>query len=134
MSFVHESALFNAFVLPSRRDRYTNLLKTAKGRAKIRASLAHFRDLDPRFAQRLEPSNQANAAIAQELQRRGAPAESYIISEASELDGQTLPLMAALDAVVGNGIGAFISLVPGRLAYFEGEEPGERYILERAAV
>ena len=134
MSNGHEAALFKAFVLPQRRDRYTNLLKSAKGRVKIRASLAHFRDLDPRYAHRIDPNNSANEVIARELQRRGAPAESYIISEAAKLDGQTLPLREALDAVVGYGMGTFISCVPGRLAYFEGEEPGERYILERAAV
>jgi len=134
MSIDHATALFSTFILPNRQDRYTNLLKSAKGRAKLRSSLAHFQDLDPRHARRIVPSNLANEAIAEQLRKRGAPKECYIVSETAELDGQTLPLEDALDAVVGRGMGTFISCVPGKLAYFEGEEPGERYILERAAV
>jgi len=29
-------------------------------------------------------------------------------------------------------MGAFVSCIPGKLGYFESEEPGERYVLERA--
>lgn len=42
-----------------------------------------------------------------------------------------MPLDEALRAVVGRGMGAFVSCVPGRLAYFESEEPGSRYLLHR---
>ena len=37
----------------------------------------------------------------------------------------------ALEKIVGLRMGAFISCIPGVLAYFEGEETNERYILER---
>jgi hypothetical protein len=42
-----------------------------------------------------------------------------------------MTLDVALDAVVGRGMGAFLSCIPGRLAFFEAEGPGERYILDR---
>jgi len=41
-------------------------------------------------------------------------------------------LEATLDETVGYVDGTIISCIPGRLAYFEGEENGARYILERA--
>jgi hypothetical protein len=66
------------------------------------------------------------------LRKRGAPGECIFLAEDAALDGRRLPLDEAVAAVVGRGMGAFISCVPGRLAYFEGEDPSERCILERA--
>ena len=43
-----------------------------------------------------------------------------------------MPLHDALNDVVGSSDGTFVSCIPGKLAYFEGEEPNERYILERS--
>jgi len=40
----------------------------------------------------------------------------------SKLDGQELLLESALESVVGNGIGTILSCIPGKLAYFEGED------------
>ncbi len=40
-------------------------------------------------------------------------------------------LTDALAAVVGRGFGTILVCIPGSLAYYEGEDPGERYILER---
>jgi hypothetical protein len=40
-----------------------------------------------------------------------------------------MPLADALRKIVGNGMGTFLSCVPGRLAYFEDEDG--RWILER---
>jgi hypothetical protein len=37
----------------------------------------------------------------------------------------------ALEDIIGNNDGTFISCIPGRLACFEGEGPNQRYILER---
>jgi hypothetical protein len=132
MSTTHETALFKAFILPNRRDRYINLLKNAKGRAKLLTTFAHFKDLDPRYAHRIPPGAQQTDTIAADLRQRGAPSDCYVMSELRTLDSKTLPLSEALDAIVGYGMGSFISCLPGKLAYFEGEEPGERYILERA--
>jgi len=37
----------------------------------------------------------------------------------------------ALGEVVGRQMGTFLSCIPGRLAYFEGEDMGFRWVLER---
>ena len=73
-------------------------------------------------------------ALERLLKSKGVPANCYCLSENDELDGQELPLGAALEQVVGYGMGTFISCLPGRLAYFEGEVARERYILVRPAV
>lgn len=128
----HASATIAAFVAPGRRDRYLGLLASERGRARLRAALAHFRDLDARYARAVPPADHTPARLAEVLRGRGAPAACHLLAEDDALDGRTLPLDEALAAVVGRGTGAFVSCIPGRLAYYEGEEAGERYILERA--
>jgi hypothetical protein len=96
--------------------------------------LAHFADLDPRFARPIAAAEQTPEAIARLLTHEGAPAVCYCLSEDRTLDERELPLRDALHRVVGAGMGTFLSCVPGRLAYFESEERGARYILVRAAV
>ena len=65
------------------------------------------------------------------LQHKKAPDNCYVISEHSSVDDKILPLKDALSSIVGTGIAAIISCLPGHLAYYEKEEPGERYILEK---
>jgi hypothetical protein len=90
------------------------------------------RDLDSRFARLIPPSTHTLLDLARLLRSRGAPATCVLLAEDAALDGTELPLDDALEAVVGRGMGAFISCLPGRLAYFEGEEAADRYLLERA--
>jgi hypothetical protein len=54
------------------------------------------------------------------------------LAEDAALDGRELALGDALSRVVGRGMGAFVSCVPGQLGYFEGEGPHERWLLSRA--
>jgi hypothetical protein len=67
--------------------------------------------------------------IAKLLKQKGAPDVCFVVSEDSNLDRQQLPLLAALEQVVGYGMGTFISCIPGKLAYFEDEE--QRCVLEK---
>jgi hypothetical protein len=112
-----------------RRDRYLKLLSTTRGRDKFRSALAHFRDLDPRFATRVSGGDTASA-IAARLHAKGAGPTCYVLSENAELDDRELPLTQVLDEVYARGLGTLLSCVPGRLAYFESEEASERFILE----
>jgi hypothetical protein len=68
------------------------------------------------------------------LRSRGAGATCYVISEAAGLDAKRLPLREALDRVIGYGMGTLLSCVPGKLAFYEGEGPSDRCILERRAI
>ena len=127
----HEEALIRAFVRAERRPRLLELLGNRNGRAKLRASLAHFRDLDSRFVECVPPSKQRAEAIEAILRAKGASDTCHVVSEEESLDGRDLPLGAALARIVGSGMGALVSCIPGRLGYFESEEAGERYILQR---
>jgi hypothetical protein len=128
----YEEALIQAFVRPDRRQRLLELLTNSNGRRKLRESLAHFRDLDPRFAQRVPASKQHAPDIEAILREKGAPDLCHVLSESEKLDGRELLLALALGGILGQGMGTFVSCIPGRLGYFEAEDAGERYILERA--
>jgi hypothetical protein len=129
----HDEALVRAFIDPAKREQYLSRLASPKTRQKfISKHFPHMRDLDQRYAHRLEPRDAHAETIYAELHRRGAPDHCYVLSSSSSLDGQEVPLYDALDDVVGSSDGTFVSCIPGKLAYFEGEEPNERYILERS--
>ena len=128
----HSSAIVRAFIVPERRERYLSLLSSARGREKLRHALAHLRDLDPRCTRELPKGVHTPAQIAALLRAKGAPGECVLLAEDVALDGRRLPLDDALDVVIGRGMGTFISCVPGRLGFYEGEGPGVRYVLETA--
>jgi len=104
------------------------MLRHKKRRKVVLASLAHFRDLDVRWANRIPGANQSPDGIEQLLRMKGAPATCYVICNDSSIDGRFMPLKEALEEI---SFGALLSCIPGALGYFEGESDGERYILER---
>jgi hypothetical protein len=128
----HSSAIIRAFIVPERSERYLGLLASPRGREKFRRSLAHLRDLDPRFSRLVPSGEQTPEAVLTLLRAKGAPLECVLLAEDGTLDGRRMPLEEALTAIIGRGMGAFVSCSAGRLAYYEGEDSGERYILERA--
>ena len=128
----HTEAVLRAFIRPERVPRYMALLAKPGGRAKLRAKLAHLRDLDLRFA---HPVTEATPEVLERLLKaEGAGDTCYCLSENAELDDRVVSLRQALQEVVGYQMGTFLSCLPGGLAYFEGEGPRERYLLRRAAV
>ncbi|MCZ6573439.1 MAG: hypothetical protein O7C98_09780 [Planctomycetota bacterium] len=127
----HEEALIRAFVVPEKRGRLVQLLSRPKRREKATGTFAHFRDLDPRYATLIPPGDQHARSIEAILREKGAPDTCYVLSEDAEFDGREMPLGEALSGTHGFGMGTFISCIPGRLAFFEGEDPGGRYVLER---
>jgi hypothetical protein len=126
-----EKAIIAGFIRPSKRDRWLELIAKPDGRKKLRASLAHFRDLDPDVVMRI-PSHQQDASSIQRLLiKEGAPGSCYLVSENGELDAKQMNLELALKLVVGYGFGTLLSCNPGLLGYFEGEGPGDRVILKK---
>ena len=125
----HEEAVIRAFIIPARRERYLEFLKSPKKRAKLRAALAHFKALNPKFAVSIPPSQQNPSSALKLLTAKGAGSRCWVISEDSQMDGQEWDLETALSATIGQGMGTFISCVPGKLAYFEDEDV--RHILQR---
>lgn len=126
-----ETKILKTFLPRDLAVRFVPRLAKERTRRKLLDRFHHFHDLDPRYATRIEPSEQNPERIYELLRARGAPDDCYVMSAMSDLDGQTVPLAEALSDVVGWCSGTFLSCIPGRLAYFEGEETNERYVLER---
>ena len=127
----HEEELIKAFIMPTKRQRYLDFVSKPKTRQKFLLELAHFNSRDPRYLLTIPPGKQHPKDIAQILTQKGAPALCWVTSEDSRLDDKEMPLAEALHDVVGRQMGTFLSCIPGRLAYFEGEDMGARWILER---
>jgi hypothetical protein len=120
----HEEELIKAFFVPTKRERYLEIVSKPKKRQKFLRELAHFKDLDPIYA---KPVNLNRAGLAALLKQKRAPDVCWVVSEISEIDGKLIPVENAL-AELGRDMGTFLSFVPGRLAYFEDEDG--RWILE----
>jgi len=125
----HELALIAAFAKRSKRDRYREILSNPRLRRKFTNMLPHFADFDPKYRLPI-PSNKLFVGnITAELQKRHSPNVVFAISEDPALDQRELPLVEALNQIVGRRLGTVLSCLPGRLAFVETED--ERFILER---
>jgi len=128
---VHEEQFARSFIVPEKRERYLSLLDSKRGRKKLRDGLYHCRDIDYRFAHLVPAGEQYAEAIERVLKSKGAPEKCYLFSAESEFDGREMFLSEALWEVVDSGSGTFVSCIAGKLGYFEFEDMGERYILEK---
>jgi hypothetical protein len=129
----HELATVRAFVVRGRQERLSSFLVSPKNRGKFTRELAHFRWFDERYVTvapwKVDPNLklwdrhvQGVENICRLLRSKGAGKTCWVISEDSKLDGQELQLESALESVIGRGMGTILSFIPGKLAYFEGED------------
>jgi len=130
LSSDHESGIPN-FIDPRRRERVGELLSRPKSRQAFVAELHHFPAWDARATIFVPPSEASAQAIAELLRARGAGDQCYLLSAERRFDKMELSLLDALRQVVGSNSGTIVSCVPGRLAYYEGEDRNTRIILER---
>ena len=126
-----EESLIRNFIKKERQERLLHLINSKKGRNKLRQRLSHFLEFNERYIHKIPANQQTSDAILKLLINKGATDSCYLISEDPELDGKTLPLNTALDKVVGFGMCTIICCNPNKLAYYEGEEPKERYLLTK---
>src|ERR1700722_10123553 len=125
----HELLLIKQFVIKSRQERYLNLLQTDKGRKKLRSYISHFKDLDKKYCTAAHKLH-SYVELYDLLKLAGAPDTCYIISENSKYDMRSLEILEAGKQLFGSGVSFFLSCIPGQLAYYEGEDPNERFILK----
>jgi hypothetical protein len=130
---VVEEVVIRSFIQPRKRAQYITRLGSTKTRQKfMNGHLCHMRDLDPRYAYRIPPGQQNSEDVLRLLRERGSCDRCYVISGSSDYDGEEVDLRLALDELFSSSIaGTFIVCGAERLGYFQGEEPGEGYILER---
>ena len=128
----HETGFVRGFVLPACQKRWLEFLSKPKRRIAFLHRLADDKDFDSHFRLPIPPAQQTPEGIAALLHELHAPASCQLISEMSGIDREDMPLMAALQLVIGARLGTVISCIPGKLAYYEGESPRNRYVLFRA--
>lgn len=124
----HEEATIRAFISPSRRARWLELLASLKRRPKFLDRLNHCRDFDERYYTPLASS----ANVVDVLTARGAPPTCYVISDSPNLDGREWPLAEAVVEAELCGWGTILCCVPGKLAFFYGEQGEQRLLFERS--
>jgi len=125
----HETEFVETFILSDCQSRWLEFLNKPKRRSSFLHRLADDRDLDSRFRVPISPAQQTPECVATQLHKLRAPASCHVISEMTDLDGRNMDLIAALQLVIGSGLGTVISCIPGKLAYYEGEMPRDRYVL-----
>jgi len=123
----HEESIIKTFIVAEKQDRYIGLLSNKKRRAKVLDALNHCHDLDPRFCSHLASS----ADVVAVLKAKGAPEQCCIISDIPKIDGQTMLLKEAISIIETEGWGSMVGCIPGKLAYYYGEQGEQRIILEK---
>ena len=128
----HEELFVKNFIVPQKRERYISMLSSRKMRKKILENFYHFNDLDERYLTVLAGSDQRASNIYNLLKSKKSPDVCYCISTVDEIDGKEIDLLDVLENKVGECYdGTVISCLAGKLAYYEGESAGARYILEK---
>ena len=132
-SALHEESLIKAFFLPGRQKRALIQLASSRKRSQFlnRLSNLGFDFLDERFVRLLPVEKQDLDSIFEVLKSEGAPKSCYILSKWRDVDCREMPLYDALTKVFNCGRGAIISIVPGVLGYYEGEQADTKYVLVR---
>ncbi len=120
-------AFVEQFVSQGKRRRLLKLLDRPRTHADFLRELDHIRWLDDARATLLSRDTQSTDQIEALLRSRGAPATCTVVSSAGAECG-VFRLDDALTNVVGGTSGAIVSCIPGRLAYYEAEEPFVRYL------
>lgn len=104
------------------------LIGSPKRRYKFLDALHHSLDVDDRWAEKIPNSVNNPLMVVEALRSLGAPPNAYVMSDMMSSDQSEVALERAVDEAQ-TAYGAVISCIPGRLAYFQGEERGERFIL-----
>jgi len=128
----HELAVIRSFIAKDRQERCGYLLSHPERRRKFTDALAHFKWLDDRFAKPIPPAVAHGAGeIVALLKSKGAGTTVWVISESHALDGREMSLVDAMDRTWGSFTGTILSCIPGKLAFFHGEEMRSERLLER---
>ena len=125
-----EKILISTFVTKDRQERYIKLIQTERGRKKFKTYISHFNDFNPGFT---TPLNNIHTSLQlyNLLKDANAPETCYIISDHSDYDMKSLPLLKAIQELFNSGIAYIISCIPEKLAYYENEDSNQRVLLKK---
>ncbi|QIL78172.1 MULTISPECIES: hypothetical protein [Hymenobacter] len=90
------------------------------------------REFDERYCVKLaKGSKQQDIAFVNQALARYKLTTCYVLSAYAPLHEQTMTISEALDTIVGDSSTTLISFIAGKVAYFEGHSPGDRYLCIR---
>jgi hypothetical protein len=126
----HEAGFLEFIEEPNKRRLRTLFELGDKRRGDILSMLNHAIHLNPRYCSRLAGADQFAPTMELMLKKLGAPDTCYVIG-GGELDGHEMPLGEALSDLIGFGDGAFVSCLPGKLAYYQYEGMNGGHLCQR---
>ena len=92
----HENLLLHTFISNKQKQRISSLLKTKKGRQKIKELLPHSLEFNSEFIYKIPDNKQTAEYIFDLLAKKNAPEICYLISENNSFDGKIMKLEEAL--------------------------------------
>lgn len=118
------------FIRPDRRERWSEGLPRPKSRAKLLDRLDHsfHEDVQGDRVVEIAARDQTVEGVKAALRARGAPGTCWCVSSHPKMDAVMKDLGEAIECVLGSGFGTVL-ICSARLAYFEGEEMADRWIL-----
>lgn len=127
----HEEAFAKAFISSEKRARFIQYLADSKRRKEMLDRLNHDLPYLPGFATEVPGRQDFPGELEKLLVAKGAGPTCHVIAGGLKADGRELPLGEALRLICLQASGAILSCLPGRLAYYRPEAPGQGIILER---
>jgi hypothetical protein len=125
----HETQFVKKFIVPEKRQRWLDYLKTKRKRNKFLVRLSDESDFITKNMSRLPQSINNAQNIYRYLIKSGASDKCWVISQFELIECREMSIEDALDKCVGIGLGTVLSIIPGKLCYYEAEMPGERWLL-----
>jgi hypothetical protein len=125
----HEIDFIKTFIVKEKQERYLGLIQHTKSRKKFRLILAHTIEINKKKAQPLKKEEDNEEHIYQLLKNYGAPDICHVMCENSNYDAKETGLREALHELYNMDFGYIISCIPGKLAYYQGEDPLNKAIL-----
>jgi len=126
-----EQAFVRSFILPEKQSRYLEFLEQPRRRRTILLKLASTQDFVPALASKIPANEQNLESIYRLLCAQGASAQCHVISAWEHLDKRDMLLSEALESAFGLGLGTALICRGASLAYYESDEIGGRWVLER---
>ena len=121
-----EAEVIRRFVVESKRDRYLGFIAHPKNRQKFINDLHHMHFLQRELFDRIAGSEYD--VIEQRLRALPHINTCYVISEASSIDGQNIPIAVALPRVIGADMGSLLVFGNAEVVYAEAEGLNLRWI------
>lgn len=128
----HLTEFARAFIVPSSADRYCLLALSKRGQEKWRSEIDHFQKrLRGDRSAVIQPKQRTLNEVLRLIGDTGGDEIVAVFSTNRRLLAGVGSLAEILRDVIDTDIGAIVSIRPGRLAIYWGEEPDAKFLLRR---